>query len=166
MLWLRQTISQRLVADFPPRRPGFAYGQHVGFVVDKAALGQVFSETSVSLANHSTDFSIIIITRGWNNRPFSGRSVEWTLIPPPSMHINIKKGKPHNIWSEMKGISAEIRTMHFFSTTSGAFPLYLPCLHTAVIYNTAKWIFCSHVDSMLKRQGDPVCKYVCELTCF
>jgi hypothetical protein len=26
------------------RRPGFAYGQHVGFVVDKAALGQVFSE--------------------------------------------------------------------------------------------------------------------------
>jgi hypothetical protein len=30
--------------NFPPRRPGFAYGQHVGFVVDKAALGQVFSE--------------------------------------------------------------------------------------------------------------------------
>jgi hypothetical protein len=28
----------------PPRRPGFASGQHVGFVVDKAALGQVFSE--------------------------------------------------------------------------------------------------------------------------
>jgi hypothetical protein len=32
--------------------------QHVGFVVDKAALGQV------SPANHSTDFSFIIITRG------------------------------------------------------------------------------------------------------
>jgi hypothetical protein len=25
-------------------RPGFASGQHVGFVVDKAALGQIFSE--------------------------------------------------------------------------------------------------------------------------
>jgi hypothetical protein len=25
-------------------RPGFASGQHVGFVVDKAALGHVFSE--------------------------------------------------------------------------------------------------------------------------
>jgi hypothetical protein len=37
--WLK-----RLVAGFPPRRPGFASGQHVGFVVDKAALGQVFSE--------------------------------------------------------------------------------------------------------------------------
>jgi hypothetical protein len=34
-----------LVAGFPPRRPGFepGYGQ-VGFVVDKVALGQVFSE--------------------------------------------------------------------------------------------------------------------------
>jgi hypothetical protein len=35
---------KQLVAGFPPRRPGFASGQHVGFVVDKAALTQVFSE--------------------------------------------------------------------------------------------------------------------------
>jgi hypothetical protein len=34
----------RFVAGFPPWRPGFASGQHVVFVVDKAALGQVFSE--------------------------------------------------------------------------------------------------------------------------
>jgi hypothetical protein len=34
-----------LVAGFPPRRPGFEPGPgHVGFVVDKVALGQVFSE--------------------------------------------------------------------------------------------------------------------------
>jgi hypothetical protein len=33
-----------LVAGFPPRRSRFASGQHVGFVVDKAVLGQVFSE--------------------------------------------------------------------------------------------------------------------------
>jgi hypothetical protein len=39
-----RAVAQRLDADFPPRRPAFAYGQHVGFVVDKAALGQVFSE--------------------------------------------------------------------------------------------------------------------------
>jgi hypothetical protein len=37
--WLK-----RLDAGFPLRRPEFASGQHVGFVVDKAALGQVFSE--------------------------------------------------------------------------------------------------------------------------
>jgi hypothetical protein len=36
--WLR-----RLVAGLPPRRPGFDPGpDHVGFVVDKVALGQVF----------------------------------------------------------------------------------------------------------------------------
>jgi hypothetical protein len=35
---------KRLVADLPPRLPGFATVQNVGFVVDKAALGQVFFE--------------------------------------------------------------------------------------------------------------------------
>jgi hypothetical protein len=36
---------KRLVAGFLPRRPGFEPGPgHVGFVVDKVALGQVFSE--------------------------------------------------------------------------------------------------------------------------
>jgi hypothetical protein len=34
---------KRLVAGFPPLQPEFASGQHVGFVVDKAALGRVFS---------------------------------------------------------------------------------------------------------------------------
>jgi hypothetical protein len=36
---------RRLVAFFPPRRPGFKPGSaNVRFVVDKVALGQVFSE--------------------------------------------------------------------------------------------------------------------------
>jgi hypothetical protein len=35
----------RLVAGFPPRRPGFDLSSgHVGFVVDKVTLGQVLSE--------------------------------------------------------------------------------------------------------------------------
>jgi hypothetical protein len=42
--FIGRAAAQRLEAGFPPRRPGFAYGQHVGFVVDKVALGQVFSE--------------------------------------------------------------------------------------------------------------------------
>jgi hypothetical protein len=47
---------------FPPRRAGFKTGfSHVGFVVDKVALGQIFSN-SVSLANlNSTNFSTITI---------------------------------------------------------------------------------------------------------
>jgi hypothetical protein len=35
---------KQLVAGFPSRRPGFASGQHEEFVMDKAALGQVFFE--------------------------------------------------------------------------------------------------------------------------
>jgi hypothetical protein len=48
--------------------------------------GRFSPSTSVSPANlHSTNFSIIIINRGWYNRPFSGRRAEWTqlgLHPP------------------------------------------------------------------------------------
>jgi hypothetical protein len=74
----------RLDAGFPPRRPRFASGQHVEFVMDKAALGRISPSTSVSPANHSTNFSIIIITRGWHNRPLMAAvssGPNWT--PPP-----------------------------------------------------------------------------------
>jgi hypothetical protein len=66
--------------------------QHVGFVVDKAALGQVFSPSiSVSLAkHHSTDFSIIIISRGWHNRTIGGRSAEWTQLDSTPHYTNFK----------------------------------------------------------------------------
>jgi hypothetical protein len=39
-----RAVAQQLDAGFPPPWPRFVYGQHVGFVLDKAALGQVFSE--------------------------------------------------------------------------------------------------------------------------
>jgi hypothetical protein len=41
-----ETVPQlkQLVAGFPSRRSGFSSGQHVGFLVDKVALGQFFSE--------------------------------------------------------------------------------------------------------------------------
>jgi hypothetical protein len=85
---------KRLDAGFPPRRPGFASGQHVGFVVDKASLGQFSPSTSVSPANHSTNFSIIIIIRGWHNRSLVAtvpRGPNWT--PAPTTPIKKKKGK-------------------------------------------------------------------------
>jgi hypothetical protein len=49
------------------------------------------SNTSVSPANHSTNFSIIMITRGWHNRPIGGRSAEWTQMDsnPPPQYINL-----------------------------------------------------------------------------
>jgi hypothetical protein len=57
----------------------------MGFVVDKAALGQVFSEY-FGFSCQSTNFSIII-TWGWHNRPTGGCSAEWT----PTLNIPIKK---------------------------------------------------------------------------
>jgi hypothetical protein len=47
-----------LVASFPPLWRGSDY---VGFAADEEALGYVFTRTSVSLANHSTECSILII---------------------------------------------------------------------------------------------------------
>jgi hypothetical protein len=58
------------------------------------ALGRFSPSTSVSPANlQSIKFSIIIITRGRYNRPFSARRAEWTHLdstPPPST-VRIKK---------------------------------------------------------------------------
>jgi hypothetical protein len=61
---------KRLVAGFPPRRPGFKPGStHVGFVVDKLAVGQVSSEyfgfpCQSSFHNHHH----LSIIWGWYNR--------------------------------------------------------------------------------------------------
>jgi hypothetical protein len=56
------------------------------FVVDNAALGHVFPNTSVSLVNRPTNFSIIIITGGWHNKPISGRSADWTQLDSTPHH--------------------------------------------------------------------------------
>jgi hypothetical protein len=53
--------------------------------------GRFSPSTSVSPANHATNFSIIIITRGWHNRPIDGRSAEWTqLDSTPTIPIFLK----------------------------------------------------------------------------
>jgi hypothetical protein len=77
--------------------PGSRTGNMWGLWCTKRHWGRFSPSTSVSPANHSTDFSIIIYTRGWHNRPLSGRSVEWTLIPPPTMKIK-KKSMLHTIF--------------------------------------------------------------------
>jgi hypothetical protein len=62
---------------------------HVVFVVDKVALGQVLSEYYGFLANQgSTNFSIIIINRGWHNMPIGGLSAEWTQLDSTPQYTN------------------------------------------------------------------------------
>jgi hypothetical protein len=61
-------------------------------VVDKAALGQVFSEYFCSPANHNfTNFSIIIIIGGWDNKPIDGLRAEWTQLESTPRYTNYKK---------------------------------------------------------------------------
>jgi hypothetical protein len=64
----------------------------MGFVVDKAALGQVFSEYfGFPCQSFHQFFSTIIITRGWHNRPTGGRSAEWTQLDSTPYYTNLKK---------------------------------------------------------------------------
>jgi hypothetical protein len=63
-------------AGFPPRRPWFAWGLWWA----KLIWGRFSPSTSVSPANYSTNFSIVIITQGWHCRPISGRNAEWTQL--------------------------------------------------------------------------------------
>jgi hypothetical protein len=57
--------------------------------MDKEALGQVFSEYFGFPANrHSTNFSIIIITWGWQNKPIGVRSAEWTQLDSTPHYTN------------------------------------------------------------------------------
>jgi hypothetical protein len=67
-----------LVAGLSPPSPGFAHGAiHVGFVMDKVALGQVLSPSSsvfpVSIIPPSLS---ILIYLGMNNMSTSGSSSE------------------------------------------------------------------------------------------
>jgi hypothetical protein len=59
----------------------------VGFVVDKAALGQVFSKY-FGFPCQSTNISIIIITRGLAQQAVSGRSAEWTQLDSTPHYTN------------------------------------------------------------------------------
>jgi hypothetical protein len=66
--------------------------EHVMFVVDKAAVGQVFfPSNSVPPANHDSTNFIIIITRGWHNRPIDGRNAEWTQLDSNPHYTNLLK---------------------------------------------------------------------------
>jgi hypothetical protein len=75
----------------------------VGFVVDKVALEQVFSDTSVSPANlHSTNFSTITITYhpGLVQQASSGRS---TKSPTALIKKKERARTRHFTWKDWQG---------------------------------------------------------------
>jgi hypothetical protein len=82
-LWSGRVIAQVVNWWLPTAAVGFdPRSGHVWFVVDKVALGQVFSQVLQfplpilipSTASHSSSSTI----RGWYNRPVTGRHTKWT----------------------------------------------------------------------------------------
>jgi hypothetical protein len=63
----------------------------VGFVVDKAALGQVFSEYFGFLCQSFHQFLHHHIIRGWHNRTIDGRSAECNQLDSTPHYTNLKK---------------------------------------------------------------------------
>jgi hypothetical protein len=81
-----------LVDVLSPQRPGFATESvHVGFVVDKVALGKVFFRVlQLSPVNIIPPWlTMFIYHQGMNNRPVGGRSSE-TSSHPIDVNINNK----------------------------------------------------------------------------
>jgi hypothetical protein len=75
-----RVVAQAVSRWLPTAAPGFTSGQNMwgGLWWTKPHWGRFSLSTSVSPINrHSTNFSIIIITHGWHNRPIGGRSTEW-----------------------------------------------------------------------------------------
>jgi hypothetical protein len=89
---------------------------HVGFVVDKVALRQVFFKYfGFSCQSSFHKFSIITITRGRYNRPFSGQHAEWTQFHPPLSELKKKVIVVENscvLW-KYKGKICSIMTDNF-----------------------------------------------------
>jgi hypothetical protein len=71
--------------------PGSHPGSMWGLWWTKRHWGTFSQSTSVSPANHSTNFSLIIITPGWHNRPISGRSAELTQLDSTPHYSKLKK---------------------------------------------------------------------------
>jgi hypothetical protein len=95
MPWLK-----RLVAGFPPQRPGCEPGSgQVGFVVDKVALGQVFPEyfgfpcqsSFHQILYHHNHPGQVQYAIQW---PMCQVDTTWTQPPPPPHYANSKKKIP------------------------------------------------------------------------
>jgi hypothetical protein len=53
--------------------------------------GRFSPSTAVSPANHSTNFSTIVINWGGHKRPIGGRSAEWIQLDSTPHYTNLKK---------------------------------------------------------------------------
>jgi hypothetical protein len=125
---------RRLVAGVSPPRPGFAPVLiHVGFLVDKVALGHIFSGFSGFLLsiqfNRGSPHSYI--TRGINNRPVGGRSSN-TCSRPIDMN-NVR-----SLWGKFSMSGKEFPAQ---KSTAGNFHLGISHLGIPASRNACKYSY-------------------------
>jgi hypothetical protein len=129
---------KQLVTGFPPRRPGFASGQSMWVLWwTKRHWGRFSPSTSVSPANHhSTKFSILIITRGWQNRPIGGRNAEWAQLDSTIPLYQLKKIKHRdNFTARNYEITCiDRQCLLSFTVSSGAF-IFLGSCYINILYD-------------------------------
>jgi hypothetical protein len=112
--------------------------------------GRFSPSTSVSLANHSTSFSIITITQGWHNRPIGGLSAEWTqLDSTPTTPILWPRNGPHRkhpfhccVFSHCRrnNVSTELFPSNGFCTVACLHSCYLAIgLHVNEVKDVWQW---------------------------
>jgi hypothetical protein len=87
-----RAVAQAVSRWLPTAAARVRFRAACGVCGGRSGTGGRFSpSTSVSPANHSTNFSIIITTRGWHNRPLVATvpcGPNWT--PPPTIPIKKK----------------------------------------------------------------------------
>jgi hypothetical protein len=73
-------VAQTVSHWIPTAAAHVHVGAPCGFCGQSGTGGRFSPSTSVSSATNFSNFSIIIITRGWHNMPISGRSADWTQL--------------------------------------------------------------------------------------
>jgi hypothetical protein len=93
---LGRAVAQAVSLWFPTAAARVRVRTACGVCGGQTGTGGRFSpSTSVSPANQTTEFSIIIITRSWHNRPLVTAVPSGPWIPPPI--IQIKKNFWYNL---------------------------------------------------------------------
>jgi hypothetical protein len=92
---LKSEASATIMVSLASHRggPGSRTGSMWGLWWTKRHWSRFSPSTSVSPANHSTDFSIIIITWGWHNRPLVAAVSSGPWFHPPLWKLKKNQGQ-------------------------------------------------------------------------
>jgi hypothetical protein len=93
--------------------------------------GRFSPSTSVSLAKHSTDFSIIIITQGWHNRPLVAAVPSGPWIPPPTIQIKNNNDFTLRNWTT--------KTQSCYLLSRVKFSILKVCIYDYYMYTVVFW---------------------------